>query len=75
MPDEFKVDRAITDYTVKSYRAYYLGAKVKMSRWTDRAMPVWFADGINSLYEDACYVEHKPKLNKIISMPLQYANL
>lgn len=75
MPDEFKALRSVPDYTIESYRAYYLGAKVKMSRWTNRPMPVWFADGINKLYEDACYVEHRPKLNRIISMPLQYANL
>lgn len=75
MPDEFKVDRSVPNYTVESYRAYYLGAKVKMSRWTNREMPEWFADGINTLYEDACYIEHKPKLNRIISMPLQYANV
>lgn len=75
MPDEFKVDRSIPDYTIESYRAYYLGAKVKMCRWTNRPMPQWFADGINNLYEDACYMEHRPKLNKIISMPLQYANI
>lgn len=75
MPEEFKVSRDVEQYTVKSYRAYYLGAKVKMSRWTNREMPEWFADGINTLYEDACYIEHKPKLNRIISMPLQYANV
>lgn len=75
MPDEFKVNRSVVNYTVESYRAYYLGAKVKMSRWTNREMPEWFADGINKLYEDACYIEHKPKLNRIISMPLQYANV
>ena len=75
MPDEFKVDRSVPDYTIESYRAYYLGAKVKMSRWTNRPMPQWFADGINTLYEDACYMEHRPKLNRIISMPLQYANV
>ena len=75
MPDEYKVDRSIEDYTVKPYRAYYLGAKVKMCRWTNREMPQWFADGINTLYEDACYIEHKPKLNRIISMPLHYANI
>lgn len=75
MPDEFKADRTVPDYTIESYRAYYLGAKVKMSRWTNRPMPEWFADGINRLYEDACYMEHKPKLNRIISMPLQHANL
>lgn len=75
MPDEFKVSRDEKDYTVKSYRNYYLGSKVKMCRWTNRPMPQWFADGINTLYDDACYIERKPKLNKIISMPLKYANL
>lgn len=75
MPDEFKVSRSTSDYTIESYRAYYLGAKVKMSRWTNRPMPQWFADGINTLYKDACYMEHKIKLNRIISMPLQYANV
>ena len=75
MPDEFKVSRSTPDYTIESYRAYYLGAKVKMSRWTNRPMPEWFANGINTLYQDACYMEHKPKLDRIISMPLQYANL
>ena len=75
MPDEYKLSRSIPHYTVESYRAYYLGEKVKMSRWTNRSMPEWFADGINKLYEDACYIEHKPKLNRIISMPLQYANV
>lgn len=75
MPDEFKVDRSVPDYTIESYRAYYLGAKVKMCRWTNREMPEWFADGINTLYDDACYVEYKPKLDRIISMPLQYANV
>jgi hypothetical protein len=75
MPDDYKLSRTTPQYTVESYRAYYLGEKVKMSRWTNRPMPQWFADGINTLYEDACYMEHKPKLNRIISMPLQYANV
>lgn len=71
MPEQYKV----AGDSVSSYRNYYLGDKVKMSRWTNREMPEWFADGINTLYDDACYVEHKPKLDRIISMPLQYANL
>jgi hypothetical protein len=75
MPEQYKLSRSIAQYTVESYRAYYLGEKVKMSRWTNRPMPEWFADGINTLYEDACYMEHKPKINRIISMPLQYANV
>ena len=75
MPEQYKAARSKPNYTIESYRAYYLGEKVKMSRWTNRAMPEWFADGINTLYDDACYMEHKPKLNRIISMPLQYANV
>jgi hypothetical protein len=71
MPDIYKV----AGDSLQSYRNYYLGDKVKMSRWTNRPMPEWFADGINTLYEDACYMEHRPKLNRIVSMPLQYANL
>jgi len=71
MPDIYKVDGD----SLQSYRNYYLGDKTKMSRWTNSPMPLWFADGINTLYDDACYIEHKPKLNRIISMPLQYANL
>lgn len=75
MPDEYKYARSVENYTIESYRAYYLGEKVKMSRWTNRAMPQWFADGINTLYDDACYMEYKPKLDRTISMPLQYANV
>ena len=72
MPDIYKV----ASNGVESYRNYYLGDKREMSRWTNRHMPTWFADGINTLYGDACYMEHKPKLNRIISMPLsQYANV
>jgi hypothetical protein len=71
MPDIYKV----AGDSLQSYRNYYLGDKTKMSRWTNSPMPLWFADGINTLYDDACYIEHKPKLNRIISMPLQYANL
>jgi hypothetical protein len=71
MPEEYRV----AGNSIQSYHNYYLGDKVKMSRWTNREMPQWFADGINTLYGDACYMEHKPKLNRIISMPLQYANL
>jgi hypothetical protein len=71
MPDDYKV----AGDSVTSYRNYYLGDKVKMSRWTNREMPLWFADGINTLYDDACFIEHKPKLNRFISMPLQYANI
>lgn len=41
MPDEYKVDRSVPDYTVKSYRAYYLGAKTQMLKWKNRPTPDW----------------------------------
>lgn len=72
MPDTYKV----AGDGVQSYRNYYIGDKHEMARWTNREMPLWFADGINTKYGDACYMEHKPKLNRIVSMPLsQYANV
>lgn len=75
MPDEFKVPRSVENYTLESYRAYYIGAKAKISRWTDRPMPEWFAAGINKLYEDTCFMQYDKKRDRIISMPLQYANI
>ena len=41
MPDEYKVDRNEPDYTIKSYRAYYLGAKTNMFKWKNREIPEW----------------------------------
>jgi hypothetical protein len=41
MPDEYKVDRSDPEYTVKSYRAYYLGAKTQMLKWKNRPTPDW----------------------------------
>lgn len=41
MPEEFKVSRNVEDYTVKSYRAYYNGAKSKMFSWRNRPKPNW----------------------------------
>lgn len=46
MPDEFKVSKADPEYTIKSYRAYYLGAKAAFSKWTKRSTPDWFATTI-----------------------------
>lgn len=71
MPDDYKV----AGNSIQSYHNYYAGDKVKMSRWTNRNMPLWFADAINSLYGDACYIQRDIKRNRIISLPLQYANL
>ena len=69
MPDDYKV----SGDSVTSYRNYYLNDKVKMSRWTNSPMPNWFADGINTLYGDACYITHDVKRNRFISMPLYEA--
>jgi hypothetical protein len=41
MPDEYKFDRNEPDYTVKSYRAYYNGAKMNMFKWKNRETPEW----------------------------------
>ena len=41
MPDEYKFDRSEPDYTVKSYRAYYLCAKTQMLKWKNRETPDW----------------------------------
>jgi len=41
MPDEYKFDRNEPEYTVKSYRAYILGAKSQMLKWKNRQTPDW----------------------------------
>ena len=41
MPDEYKFDRSEPDYTIKSYRAYILGAKSQMLKWKNRETPEW----------------------------------
>ena len=41
MPEQFKADRSEPDYTIKSYRAYYLGAKTSMFKWKNRPQPEW----------------------------------
>jgi hypothetical protein len=51
MPDEYKVGDV-----AESYHKYYIGSKRVMSRWTDRPMPKWFFDGINTEYNEDCYV-------------------
>tara|TARA_A100001234_G_scaffold124888_1_gene109477 strand:- start:1004 stop:1510 length:507 start_codon:yes stop_codon:yes gene_type:complete len=38
MPDEYKQDN-----TVLAYRAYYIGDKSYMARWTNAPVPEWFA--------------------------------
>jgi hypothetical protein len=71
MPEHYRVP----GNSIQSYHNYYAGDKAKMSRWTNRHMPLWFADAINSLYGDACYIQRDIKRNRIISLPLQYANI
>ena len=66
MPEDYKV----AGDSITSYRNYYLNDKVKMSRWTNSPMPTWFADGINTLYGDACYILRDDKRDRFISMPL-----
>jgi hypothetical protein len=70
MPDDYKVPGD----SVTSYRNYYINDKMKMSRWTNAPMPEWFADGINTLYGAACYIERDIKRNRIVSMPLNESN-
>lgn len=41
MPDEYKIDKSEPDYTVKSYRAYYIGQKSHMFKWKNRSVPDW----------------------------------
>ena len=41
MPEDYKADRSEPDYTVKSYRAYYNGAKTNMFKWKNRPTPDW----------------------------------
>ena len=41
MPEDYKVDRSEPDYTIKSYRAYYNGAKINMFKWKNRPTPDW----------------------------------
>ena len=65
MPEQYKV---LAD-SVTSYRNYYLGEKVRISRWTNREMPIWFAEGINTLYGDTGLTFKDVKKDRIISMP------
>lgn len=62
MPDEYKV----AGDSIQSYHNYYIGSKAKMSRWTNRVMPNWFAEGINTKYGHSCYM-FTNKQGKIIS--------
>lgn len=41
MPDDYKIDKSVKDYTMESYRAYYKGAKSHMFNWKNREVPSW----------------------------------
>ena len=70
MPEHYRV----LGNSIQSYHNYYINDKRVMSRWTNREMPLWFADGINTLYDDALYMFNNVKLNRIISMPMSQYN-
>ena len=70
MPEKYRV----YGNSIQSYHNYYIGDKRNMSRWTNREMPLWFADGINMLYDDALYMFNNIKLGRIISMPMSQYN-
>jgi hypothetical protein len=64
MPDDYKV----SGDAITSYRNYYLKDKVRIARWTNRCMPDWFSEGINTLYNDmGCTLQSKP--GRVVSMP------
>jgi len=72
MPDDVKIG----EDSLASYRNYYIKNKRSMSRWTNRSMPVWFAEGIYKDYGDTCSIINDVKRRRIISQPLsQYANV
>lgn len=44
MPDDCK----ITNNSLASYHKYYIEKKVRFARWTNREIPLWFQNGINT---------------------------
>jgi hypothetical protein len=63
MPDDCKV----AGDSLASYQKYYIEKKRLFAKWTNRPMPSWFSEGLNKINE-ACYIEHDTKRNRIISM-------
>ena len=63
MPDDCKVPGD----SIQSYKNYYIQKKRLFAKWTNREMPIWFAEGLNS-FSEACYIYNDVKRNKIISM-------
>jgi hypothetical protein len=63
MPDDCKVPGD----SLQSYKNYYIQKKRLFAKWTNRAMPIWFLDGLNS-FNESCYIYSDVKRNKIISM-------
>lgn len=72
MPDDVKIGND----SLASYRNYYITHKYKMSRWTNRQVPNWFADGIYKLYDDQLVTLQDRKKLKIVQLPMyKNANL
>jgi len=62
------VDCKIPGDSLASYHKYYLEKKRLFAKWTNRPMPLWFADGLNKLYDESCYIVNDVKRNRFISM-------
>lgn len=63
MPDDCK----IVGNSIKSYHAYYVEKKRMFAKWTNRPMPLWFLEGINT-FNESCYITYNTKRNKLVSM-------
>jgi hypothetical protein len=63
MPDECK----IVGDALKSYHTYYIEKKRSFAKWTNRPMPDWFLDGINT-FNETCYISYDNKRNRLVSM-------
>ncbi len=63
MPDDCK----IPGNSIASYQKYYVEKKRPFARWTNRPMPDWFANALNS-FNEACYIVNDVKRDRVISM-------
>lgn len=63
MPDDCKV----SGNSLASYHKYYLEKKRPFAKWTNRPMPDWFSNALNS-FNEACYILSDTKRNRIVSM-------
>jgi hypothetical protein len=63
MPEDCK----IPGNSIASYHKYYVEKKRPFAKWTNRPMPDWFADALNS-FNEACYILNDIKRARVISM-------